>query len=188
MPEWLTVDCARRLHALDDRHPGMVEVHQHGFAHHNYGRSRSLKLEFGAIRSDGVQLAELRAGRERLTVAFPQLFAPVLSPPFGYVDETVRKLTRRAGFLGLSGAGDESGEPGLPAFSPQIDLLSWSPTRDVPWPRIVQSWRALASQPLGGFVVHPEAMSRAAADRVAAGLAQLVGDITTVRFGDLLGP
>ena len=60
---------------------GPVGIHQHGYAHVNHERE-GRKCEFGPTRDLDAQLADIRAGRERLGELFGPALQPMFTPPW----------------------------------------------------------------------------------------------------------
>jgi len=60
---------------------GLVGIHQHGYAHVSHERE-GRRCEFGPSRGLAAQLADIRAGRERLDALFGPALAPMFTPPW----------------------------------------------------------------------------------------------------------
>lgn len=186
VPCWLVPECRDFLVELAARHPGRVEIHQHGFQHVDHGSGRGpYKFEHSERRDRTRQLDELHTGRAVLRNAFGPFFADVLSPPFGHTDRLVRRLAVEAGFAAISGLDGERGDGVLPGFSPQVDLQRWDPPRQRGLAELEREWGLLAGEPLKGLVVHPRFLSPAAAANAAEVVRAVVGDCRTVVFADV---
>ncbi|MGH8903221.1 MAG: polysaccharide deacetylase family protein [Egibacteraceae bacterium] len=179
VPAWLTRACRDFLLGVSRRHPGQLEIHQHGYRHANYG-DEARKYEFDASRSDAQQRAELERGRDALAEAFGCIFWAAFSPPFGAYDLSVRQLTREAGFLLLSGLYGDDDERVLPTVSPHVDVFRWDPVKPRSWSDIEYEWQTTPGPRIGGIVLHPRFTSASLAHILVARLPALLERCQTV--------
>lgn len=100
-----------------------VHVLQHGFAHINHEPPGAKAAELGAARDTDLVLAELAAGRTRLTALFGDRFLPVLVPPWNRAADTVIARRAEAGLPGLSMFGGH-GHDGQRADA-HLDPIFW---------------------------------------------------------------
>ena len=107
-----------------------VEVLQHGWSHANHG-GLGKKSEFPAMRAEAAVLAELAAGRARLTRLFAGRVVPVLAPPWNRFADRFVPLLRECGLFGLSraaAAGARLPDGGVEVGAP-VDLVAWKAGR-----------------------------------------------------------
>lgn len=88
--------CARKNAA-----PGLIGLHQHGFAHTNH-EAVERKCEFGGARSADAQRADLRAGRDHLLGLFGSALDAIFTPPWNRCSEATPALLAEMGFAALS--------------------------------------------------------------------------------------
>jgi len=209
IPGQLTVAGRRRLRDRWERAPALLDLHQHGWTHQNHEPS-GRKCEFGPTRRFEEQLADLRAGRDRLREEFGSAFVPVFTPPWNrYGSATITALVelgfeafsalRRpsAGAPWPSCASQEGGLRSLPAT---LDLIEWGERRRLrPVPELLASLsRQLAERgcagpdaPPVGILLHHAVMDEAAFDFLARLLRLLreSGSVEVLPFSALLsGP
>jgi peptidoglycan/xylan/chitin deacetylase (PgdA/CDA1 family) len=72
---------AAELCARAEATPGLVGVHQHGYAHANH-EPAGRRCEFGPARSRAAQRRDLEAGASRLADVVGPLAAPIFTPPW----------------------------------------------------------------------------------------------------------
>jgi predicted deacetylase len=95
--EGLALELMRR----QDASPGLIGIHQHGFAHLNHelvGR----KSEFGEGRFWSWQRADLTAGRKVLKALFGERLDPIFTPPWNRCSAATPSLLAELGFGALS--------------------------------------------------------------------------------------
>ena len=81
--------------------PGLLGVHQHGFAHENH-EAHDRNCEFGSARTFAQQIRDIEQGRVRLQALFGESLQPIFTPPWNRcVQATVDALTQLR-FVGLS--------------------------------------------------------------------------------------
>ena len=172
VPTWLTTACADYLLQLSTAFPGGIEIHQHGHSHLNRSIICGLKYEHSAWRPFEEQAAELKAGQEALAECFADRYVPVLSPPFGWIDETVALLATHVGFKALTGVAPRNPRTrtlfgrfpfevpsSIPVWSAQIDLLTWDPPERKTLAQVTAELDAVESQPVVVITLHPQAIA-----------------------------
>ncbi len=94
VPALLDPATADFLRALRERHPGLVELNQHGNRHRRVAAGQELWAEFGGGRSYADQRGEIEAGRQRLArLLGDALGDSVFTPPCHKFDAaTLRAL------------------------------------------------------------------------------------------------
>jgi len=206
IPGQLTLAGRRRLRDRWEEAPALLDLHQHGWVHQNHEPS-GRKCEFGPARSFEEQLADLRAGRDRLRDQFGSAFVPVFTPPWNrYSHATIPALVE-LGFEAFSALRrpDASGtwpscaseEGGLRSLPATLDLIEWGERRRLrPVPELLASLSAqLAEQgragpdaPPVGILLHHAVMDEAAFDFLARLLRLLreSGSVEVLRFSTLL--
>jgi predicted deacetylase len=102
--------------------PGLVGVHQHGFAHANH-ETVERKCEFGAARSLPAQRDDLVAGRERLRELFVARLDPIFTPPWNRCSAGTPALLAELGYAALSRDRGASAQRALPELAVDLD---WS--------------------------------------------------------------
>lgn len=84
------------------RHPPLIELHQHGWRHKNYGGKK--KYEFGPARSLEEQKADIEEGWRRLKKLFGKEVFAAFSPPWNRADERTLMAVESLDFRALSRA------------------------------------------------------------------------------------
>jgi hypothetical protein len=104
---------------------GLVGIHQHGYAHINHERE-GRKCEFGPSRGPDAQLADIRAGRERLGELFGAALQPVFTPPWNRCTEDTGAalLELGVGALSRDRTATPLGLPGLAELPVQVDWFA----------------------------------------------------------------
>ncbi|MGH6958856.1 MAG: polysaccharide deacetylase family protein, partial [Dongiaceae bacterium] len=100
----------------------------HGFAHVNHAPPGDKKAEFGAHRPPEPMLAEITAGRDRLTDLFGKRALPVLVPPWNRVASGIVNRLGEARVTGLSTYGPRAARhpaPGMTQVNTHIDVIDW---------------------------------------------------------------
>lgn len=126
LPLALAVIPASAEHALADRlvQETQVAVLQHGYAHVNHAPAGAKKCELTDARLLAQTLAELAAGRARLTAWAG--FLPVLVPPWNRIAPTLVEQLPAHGYRGLSGFGPRAVTPAaLLSANTHIDPIAW---------------------------------------------------------------
>jgi len=157
VPYWLTSDCIDFMVNISKQFPGLIEVHQHGYAHINYSDAGE-EYEFGPNRTFEQQRSDILAGRRVLEKFLGRLFSPVFTPPYNAFDENTLLALRQAQYCGISSYADHDPSDLLPEYSPDIDCFEWHPTREKKWDNIVLEWRNSSHLKLRGFILHPRFM------------------------------
>jgi len=104
----------------------LVTVLQHGWRHANHGGAGK-KSEFPATRPAKAVVADLAAGRDRLSDLFGARFLPVLAPPWNRFAPELDPLLPEAALIGLSGlARSRAPLPdGIAGIDVHLDLVEW---------------------------------------------------------------
>jgi hypothetical protein len=108
IPEALTPALARALLERMAAAPGLIGVHQHGFAHANH-EAEGRKCEFGVSRAKDRQRADIAAGREKLLGLLGPALLPVFTPPWNRCTRATGECLVELGFVALSR--DATAEP-----------------------------------------------------------------------------
>ena len=135
----------------------LIGVHQHGFAHQNHeaGPKRS---EFGPSRDAATQLADIKAGRQRLLAFFGAQLDPLFTPPWNRCAARAGSALVGAGIAALSR--DLQAEPlSTPGLAECPISIDWSarPRRRgglAAWARKCAHAMTAAEGPFGILVHH----------------------------------
>lgn len=100
--------------------PGLLGLHQHGFAHQNH-ETVERKCEFGSARSLELQRADLRAGREQLSALFGANLDPFFTPPWNRCAAGTAALLAELGFAALSRSRGAPAQQVLPELAIDVD-------------------------------------------------------------------
>jgi hypothetical protein len=148
---------ARELRARIDAAPGLVGVHQHGYAHINHQRD-GRSGEFGLARDLGAQRLDLLQGRALLRQHFDDRLDAIFTPPWNRCAPDTPALLAELGYTALSrdrGAAPQNALPELP-----VDV-DWSKHYRAGGPAATAealaraiSARNLDGQPLGLMLHH----------------------------------
>lgn len=123
IPDGLEEGLSQRLNGLE-----MVQILQHGFAHHNYAPAEVRKMELGWHRSGEEIAQQLLSGFARLETQFGEQFVPVMVPPWNRIDDRVIALLAAIGFYGLSSLGarkESQAIAGLKVVNVHVDIIDW---------------------------------------------------------------
>jgi hypothetical protein len=134
-----------------------IAVLQHGWCHANHAL-RAKKSEFPAERPPQSAMADLTAGRARLTALFGARALAVLAPPWNRFDERFLPLLAACGLAAVSCLGPRRAAwpaPGVFQTNVHVDLVAWKGDRG-----FVGDAAAL-----GGLVGHLRARRRGEADQ-----------------------
>ena len=148
---------------------------QHGYAHANHAPAGERSAELGAHRPLDARLDELARGRDMLSRAFADRFAPVLVPPWNRIAPDMFPALPSIGFAGVSSFGARTvARPvsGLVQINTHVDPIAWRRGRvfigaDAAIERFVAHLRARrtgetdASEPTG-FLTHHLALDAGA--------------------------
>lgn len=187
VPEWLDDQFCRYLRSLAERYPNMVEVHQHGYRHVNWGPfGCDSKWEFGANRSFEQQYRDATDGRACLQRAFPDFLVDVFSPPFGAFNETTVQVLEKIGLAAISSLRGQEWNGSLPDFCADIDCHTWNPVTERDISDVRCSYGVASEQDLVIFVLHPRFMARETCVEFARELSQMIRSRTAVLFAHLL--
>jgi predicted deacetylase len=120
IPQATTAGLATALCARMQGAPGLIGVHQHGYAHLNHeGQER--KCEFGPARSARAQWADLRAGRDCLLQRFGTRLDAFFTPPWNRCSPVTPVLLADLGFSALSRSRGAAPQQALPELSIDVD-------------------------------------------------------------------
>lgn len=103
-------------------------VLQHGYSHTSHAAKGVKKIELGGERSLNSITAELSAGHQILTEAFPNHFVPVLVPPWNRIESETYNRLQEVGLIGISTvrAREKShAVPGVIQINTHLDPISW---------------------------------------------------------------
>jgi len=105
IPKRLTQAAADYLRGLRRRHPGLIELNQHGFCHEQMIRGRHRWSEFAGRRPHAEQAAAIAQGRSILIRMLQDDFGgSVFVPPSHKYDENTLEAIEACGFTILSAA------------------------------------------------------------------------------------
>ena len=108
IPLALTPALARGIGDRVEAQPGLVSVHQHGFAHVNH-EAEGRKCEFGPTRAAAIQERDIRQGKQLLDELLGPIVQPIFTPPWNRCGAQTGDCLTRLGFRALSR--DSSAEP-----------------------------------------------------------------------------
>ena len=100
--------------------PGLVGVHQHGWAHTNH-ESAQRKCEFGTARDADAQRRDLREGRTHLLGLFGAQLDPIFTPPWNRCSAATPPLLAELGFAALSRSRGAATQHALPELPIDVD-------------------------------------------------------------------
>lgn len=188
IPSRLTAEAAAMLKDIDRAHPGAIELHQHGWTHQN-NEAQGRKCEFGPSRNYAQQLADIAAGKAKLTQLLGERFFPAFTPPWNRCTRVTHQVLDDLGFEVLSKdhTAERPGDGyGFVEVSTTLDLFTW---KDGP---ALRSRSAIADdlidQVVGGrpigVLLHHEVMDHDAMD-LFDDLLTVLARRTDVRFHTL---
>jgi hypothetical protein len=122
IPQATTAALATTLCARMTAAPGLIGVHQHGFAHTNH-ETVERKCEFGPSRAADAQRQDLRAGRERLHDLFGTRLDAFFTPPWNRCSAATPPLLVALGYAALSRDRGAMAQQALPELAVDLD---WS--------------------------------------------------------------
>ena len=138
---------------------GLVGIHQHGYAHVNHERE-GRKCEFGPSRDAGAQLADIRAGRERLGELFGTALQPLFTPPWNRctADTGAALVELGVGVLSRDRTAARLGLPGLAELPVQVDWFAKRKGQRLGRAAVGEQLGARATEPapLGVMLHHAE--------------------------------
>jgi hypothetical protein len=111
---------AASLCARADAAPGLIGLHQHGFAHRNH-EAIGRKCEFGDSRSAAAQQDDLCSGRERLRQCFGARLDAIFTPPWNRCSAATPPLLAQLGFTALSRSRGAAPQQSLPELPVDVD-------------------------------------------------------------------
>jgi peptidoglycan/xylan/chitin deacetylase (PgdA/CDA1 family) len=136
-----------------------VGVHQHGFAHVNHERE-GRKCEFGPSRGLDAQLADIRAGRERLADLLGDALQPMFTPPWNRCTQDTGAALHELGIgvLSRDRTAEPLARPGLAELPVQVDWFAKRKGERLGRAAVGEQLgaRALEPAPLGVMLHHAE--------------------------------
>jgi hypothetical protein len=120
IPKAADVMLAFTLCARMNAAPGLVGVHQHGYAHTNH-ETLERKCEFGGARHTEAQRGDLREGRARLFDLFGTRLDPLFTPPWNRCSAATLALLAELGFAALSRSRGAAAQHALPELPVDVD-------------------------------------------------------------------
>lgn len=120
IPEATGPALAATLCARIDAAPGLLGVHQHGYAHLNH-EPTGRKCEFGDSRGAEAQARDLRAGQAWLRECFGKRLDPVFTPPWNRCSALTPALLGCLGFGALSRSRGAPAQHDLPELPVDVD-------------------------------------------------------------------
>jgi hypothetical protein len=120
IPQATTPALAAELCARADSAPGLIGLHQHGYAHHNH-EAAGRKCEFGDSRSAATQQDDLCLGRQRLRECFGTRLDAIFTPPWNRCSAATPPLLARLGFAALSRSRGAAAQQCLPELPVDVD-------------------------------------------------------------------
>lgn len=123
--------CESSVAGVLEQHPGL-SVLQHGYAHHNHAPEDQKKAEYGGHREVSIMSAELIRGTEVLRTLFPEIFLPVLVPPWNRISPGLLRFLPCIGFEALStyqARACHQPVVGLTQSNCHADLIDWRASR-----------------------------------------------------------
>jgi len=119
-----------------------ISVLQHGWLHLNHAPPGEKRSELGEHRPSAAILGELAAGWRNLATLFGAQAAPVLTPPWNRIAESLPPLLADAGYAGLSTFGARHAATphrGLVQANTHVDLIDWRHRSFIGTPRALGS-------------------------------------------------
>lgn len=120
IPRAASAALAQSLIARMRKRPGLIGVHQHGFAHANH-ESVERQCEFGAARGSAAQRDDLMAGRERLREHFGARLDAIFTPPWNRCSAATPALLAELGYSALSRDRGATAQHALPEIAVDVD-------------------------------------------------------------------
>ena len=133
LPVLLAIIPAPARRELAERLSGepLAKPCQHGWRHTNHAPDGEKSAEFGNHRPLEAMLDEIRSGRRRLEMLFPEHVSPVFVPPWNRIAPDLAKRLPDAGFDRISTFRPliQPGCAGLRVINPDIDIIDWKKGR-----------------------------------------------------------
>lgn len=120
IPQSMDSVLARELRSRHDAAPGLIGLHQHGFAHTDH-EGGELPSEFGPARPLARQRVDLRLGRERLRGHLGHRLDAIFTPPWNRCSAGTAELLVELGFQALSRQRGAPAQTVLPELGVHID-------------------------------------------------------------------
>jgi hypothetical protein len=194
IPQSVTPRLACELMHRQDEAPGLIGLHQHGFAHLNH-EVNGRRCEFGDARAPALQRADLSTGRDILLSLFGDRLDPIFTPPWNRCSVGTPTLLADLGFCAMSRSRSAAPQSALPELPVDVDWCKHEreaadQAHDDAATRIAQALaqRVRAGGPVG-LMLHHAAMDARSLDRLAALLPALKAHprLRCRRMRDLLG-
>jgi hypothetical protein len=109
-------------------HRHRFSVLQHGFGHTSYAEKGVKKIEIGGERKLDDIRRELAEGYQKLAIAFPSQFVPVLVPPWNRINSNTYETLLEIGLLGISTVRARlvsHPRPNLLQINSHLDPINW---------------------------------------------------------------
>ncbi|WP_243544631.1 polysaccharide deacetylase family protein [Pseudodesulfovibrio tunisiensis] len=165
--------------------------HQHGWAHENHQKDGK-SCEFGSDRPLADKIADIKAGRDKLSAIMGDDFQPFFTPPWNRIDPETGQALADLGYIAVSRSSGENEKiptpPSLPDLSVNVDLHTRREIDPVQARYALEQDFVNASETgRVGIMLHHQLMNETAF-RFLAGLLLGVtsGSCRTVHLGDLL--
>lgn len=177
VPRALGPRAARELRARADDAPGLLGLHQHGFAHLNH-EPAGRKCEFGPSRAITAQRADLQQGRAMLAAEFEHRLQYFFTPPWNRCTPQTARLLAELGYSALSRDRGAPAQRDLPELAIDAD---WCKLRRISpndaaavAAAIAEAIRALGSGEAFGLMLHHAQMDVSDLDLLGCWLGILV--------------
>jgi peptidoglycan/xylan/chitin deacetylase (PgdA/CDA1 family) len=145
IPAALGPELAAELRRRERAAPGLLGLHQHGYAHTNHERT-GRPCEFGPSRPAEAQKRDIEDGARRLRRLLGEIVAPIFTPPWNRCARSTPACLRQLGFVALSR--DSSAEPlelqGLQEIQVGVDWLAQRTGRRASLPEVGERLAAAA--------------------------------------------
>jgi len=184
VPTWLDVSTLSFFKAAFRKYPGMIEIHQHGYAHTNYSSDFDDKHEFGNKRNLEQQFNDINRGKLILQNEFGNIFFPAFTPPYGNYNENTITALRSLEFKVLSTFPMMKQKKQIVDLAPFIDCFSWDPIIEKPIHELHRLWR-LENDYLKGFVMHPRLMEKRNLIKHCQSILELIDSDQTYTFAEI---
>jgi hypothetical protein len=120
IPQVASQQLALQLMQRQDAAPGLIGIHQHGWAHLNH-EPEGRRCEFGDSRSEQAQRSDVRAGRERLLSLFGTRLDAIFTPPWNRCSSRTPALLAESGLAALSRSRSALPQDALPELPVDVD-------------------------------------------------------------------